>query len=110
MAQGLIHGEGVHLSAVIKTGFDSFLQIMAGGLNRQRISDHFAGEPVVFDPSRVRQGDPDGSSVHQELHIDGIGMPRGHGNDQGLIKTVDLFARPAIGGKEIIVHVSADFK
>src|SRR5712692_3473227 len=77
---------------------------MAGDFLRQGVGDQPPGAVLVFDPGRVRQGDPDGTSVDQELDVHRIGMAGGDGHYQGLVETVYLLLGPAVGGGEVSEH------
>src|ERR1700686_1031323 len=77
---------------------------MAGDFLRQRIGDQLSGAVLLFNPGRVRQGDPDRATVNQELDVHCIGVAGGDGYDQGLVEAVYLFLGPAVGGGEVSEH------
>ena len=47
---------------------------MACDVLGQRVGNGLAGARVVFDPGRVRQGDPDGTAIDQEFDVHVIGV------------------------------------
>jgi hypothetical protein len=52
----------------------------------------------------MRQSYPDFPAIDQKLDVYGVGVPRGNSDDQGLIDTMHLLFRPAIGGYEVRKH------
>jgi hypothetical protein len=52
----------------------------------------------------MRERDPDGLAINEELDIDGVGVAGGDGDDKGLIEAVDVAFGPAIGGVEVVEH------
>src|SRR6266481_8304082 len=103
MRERFIHGEGIHLSAVLVTsGLNGCLQEMARNLNGERIGDDTAGSPVVLHPYRMRQCYPDRTSIHQEFNVHGISMASGHGHNQGLIHSMEFVAGPAVGCVKVL--------
>lgn len=104
MIERLLNGERVHFAAQPFTGFNRRFQIMAGYFYGQRIGNRIAGAFFVFHPRRERQSYPNGFSIGQELDIDRIGVPRGHGNNERLVDAVNRFLGPAIGDGEIFKH------
>lgn len=104
MMKRLFDGEGIHLFANALPGFESGLQKMAGNLDSQRISYHFAGAFLVFHPGRKRKRDPDGPSVHDKFVVHRVGVPGRDGHDLRLVDAVHLRLGPAINRFEIVEH------
>jgi hypothetical protein len=104
MSQCFLDRKRVHLAAQTFAGPQSGLQIMPSNFHGERIRNGFAGALLVLHPGGVGQRHPDGSSVDQKLDIDGIGVPRGDGDDERLVDAVNLLLRPTIGGGEISKH------
>jgi len=104
VGQRFLDGQRVHVAPQAFAGLQRGLQIVAGDFYGQRIGDGLAGAPFVLHPCRMRQRDPDRSSIDQKLDVDRIGVTRGNGDDQGLVDAVDLLLRPAVGGGEVFKH------
>src|ERR1019366_6756032 len=104
MLESLVDGERIHFATQAFAGFQRRFQKMAGDFLRQGIGDQPSGAVLVLDPGRVRQGDPDGTPVDQELDVHRIGVAGGDGHHQGLVKAVYLFLGPAVGGGEVSEH------
>src|ERR1039458_6718628 len=77
---------------------------MAGDFFRQGVGDQLAGTLLVFNPGRMWQGDPDWTSVHQELDIHRIGVPGGDGQDERVVEAVNLVFGTVVGIAEIVKH------
>ena len=78
VGQRFLDRERVHVPAQTLAGLQRSFQIMAGNLDGERIRDGLAAALLVLHPRRVRQGDPDDSSIDQKLDVDGVGVPRGN--------------------------------
>lgn len=104
MLQRFFDSQRVHFPSNAFAGFERGFQIMSGNLHRERVGNHRARSLVVFDPGRMRQGNPDFSSIHKKFEVYGVGVPRRDRDDHGLIHTMDLLLRPAIGGSEVLKH------
>jgi len=103
--QRFIHRERVHLSSVlIRTRFNRRLQKMPGNLDGQRISYDPPGPLLVFHPCWMRQSNPNGTPAGKKLYVNGVGVPRRNGDDQGLVNTVEFLSSPAVGGVKVLVH------
>src|SRR4051812_19111355 len=77
---------------------------MPGGLHGQRVGNNFSGALVVFHPGWVREGDPNGVPVDEELDVHGVGVTGGNGHDQRLVHHVDGLSGPAVDTVEVSVH------
>ena len=65
----------------------------------------FSRLPIELHPRHVRESDPNRPVVpDQELDVDGVGVPRRNGDDQGLILAVQRLAAPAVDRLEVVVH------
>src|SRR5215469_1826174 len=74
MLQSLIDGKGIHFAADAFAGLERLFQVMPGNRDGERVGDHFSRALVVFDPGRVRKGNPDSAAIHQELYIHRVGV------------------------------------
>jgi uridylate kinase len=101
----LIHGEGVHLPAIVIAALDGLLQIAAGNLRGQAVGDGAAGTALILRPGWMRQCDPNRAARDVKADIYGVGMARGNGNDVGLPDTMQILAAPAVGGMEVLIHI-----
>jgi len=105
MFERLGHRERIHLASAFKTAFNRRLEKVPGDLDGKRIADRFAGAPLELRPGWMRERDPDGAAIGQELDVHGVGVTRSNGQDQGLVHAVDLFTGPPVFHFEISIHV-----
>src|ERR1700729_2928340 len=77
---------------------------MPGNLDGERIGNGLVSTILVLDPGGKGQGHPHRAAVDHKLYIHGIGMASGHRNDEGLIKTVNIFLGPAVTCVKILIH------
>src|SRR5208282_5919068 len=102
--ESLIDGERIHFAPQTFARLQRRLQKVASDFLRQGVGDQPPGALLVLDPGRVRQGDPDRTSVDQELDVHRISVASGDGHHQSLVKAVHFFFRPAVGGGEVSEH------
>src|SRR5579884_3964044 len=96
MFEGIGDGEGVHFAAAVFARFDGPFQVVTGNVDGERIGDDVAGALVVLDPGGMRERDPDGASVGEELDVDGVGVAGGDGDDECLVGAVNVLISPAV--------------
>ena len=109
MVESLLNGEGIHFSPCSFAGFEDGLQVVTGDLNRQRIGNYPAGTFLILNPRWMRQGDPEGPPIYQELDVHGVGMARGNGYDECLVDAVNFLLGPAVDGREITEHTIQNY-
>src|SRR6266851_1348848 len=100
----LIDGKRIHFATQAFARFQRRFQKVAGDFLCQRVGDQPSTALLVLDPGRVRQRDPDGAPVDQELDVDRIGVAGGDGDYQSLIEAVHLLLGPAVGGSKVSEH------
>lgn len=102
--ENLFDGHGVHFASVVVTGFDGLLEIAAGGLCGEHVSDDIAGTLFLLDPGEAGHGDPDGAAVYIEADIHRIGVARGDSDDVGCPAAVESLPCPAVSYAKVLIH------
>ena len=107
MLEDFFDAHGVHLTAGVVAFFDDGLQVMAGDLCGEVVGNDFAGALLLLDPGMAGHRDPHGLDVDVEANVNGVGVSGGDGHDIGLPAAMEIFAGPAVGDVEVLVHVSS---
>src|ERR1700722_18989355 len=104
MGQRLGDGQRIHLPAYAFTGFEGRFQVVSGDFHSQGIGNGPTRLLLVFDPGRVRQRHPNLAPINQKLDVDGVGVARSDGDNQGLVDAMNRLASPAVEGGEVVEH------
>ena len=97
-------GHGVDFAAGVVAFFDELLEVAAGDLDGELVGDHQAGALLLGVPGIEGQGDPHRAAVDGEADIDSVSVAGGDGDNVGFPGAVEVFAGPAVGNVEIVVH------